>query len=503
MLQTNVLHLKDKRFASVKNTAMKIMTPSIEEEKIMTRQVKLVVLGAGTAGLTALSEAKRYTDDVLLINDGYYGTTCARVGCMPSKALLEVAHAYGRREWLGTVGINDADALTADLPAVMRHVRKLRDRFIAGPIKTAEQLGERSIQGRARFIDANTLEVNGERIQAETVIIATGTRPVLPEAWRALGEQVVTSDNVFDLTAPGKRVGVIGLGPIGVELGQAFAQLGCEVHGFSRANNVAALSDEDVNASLLEALRGQMLISTGVDVTLRQQGDSLLVETQKGSTEVDWVLAALGRQPNIEGLGLENLGVELDRRGVPVFDAATLRVGDLPIYLAGDISGQRPLMHEAADEGRIAAYYALHPEAECLARRTPLGIVFTEPSAGYAGRTRAQLPDNGIITGGSDFSRQGRALMAGRNAGRAQLYADERDGRLLGAEMVAPDAEHMLHLLAWAIQQQMTVEQILQMPFYHPVVEEGLRGALQAMRRQLSERRNQPDLLLCHEVAVE
>lgn len=466
----------------------------------MTRKVKLVILGAGTAGLTALSEAKRYTDDVLLINDGPYGTTCARVGCMPSKALLEVAHAYGRRHWLGTVGINQTNSLSADLPTIMSHVRELRDRFIAGPIRTAEKLGERSIQGRARFIDANTLEVNGERIAAETVIIATGTRPILPAPWRALGERVVTSDNVFDLVAPGKRVGVVGLGPIGVELGQAFAQLGCEVHGFTRTEDVAALSDADINASLLDVLRGQMTINTGVDVTLRQQGDSLFVETAKGSTEVDWVLAALGRQANVEGMGLENLGVELDRRGVPLFDAATLRVADLSIYIAGDISGLRPLMHEAADEGRIAAYHALHPEAECLARRTPLGIVFTEPNAGHAGLTRAQLPESGIVTGHADFSRQARALMAGRNAGRAQLYADER-GRLLGVEMVAPDAEHMLHLLAWAIQQQLTVEQILQMPLYHPVVEEGLRGALQEIRRQLGERRSQPDLPLCHEAA--
>jgi dihydrolipoamide dehydrogenase len=471
------------------------------KEENMTRQARLVILGAGTAGLTALSEAKRYTDDVLLINDGPYGTTCARVGCMPSKALLEAAHAYARHDWLGTIGISHTEDLAVDMPAIMRHVRQLRDRFIAGPISTAEKLGERSIQGRARFIDANTLEVNGERIQAESVIIATGSRPVLPEAWRSLGEHVVTSDSVFELTAPGKRVGVIGLGPIGVELGQAFAQLGCEVYGFTRGATVAGLSDAKVNTSLLEVLRGQMSISTGVDVRLHQQGNNLVMETQEGTAEVDWVLAALGRQPNVEGLGLENLGLELDRRGLPAFDAATLQVGDLPIYLAGDLSGQRPLLHEAADEGRIAAYHALQLQAECLTRRTPLGIVFTEPGAGYAGLTRAQLPDSGIITGSADFSRQGRALMAGRNAGCMQLYVEESGGRLLGAELVAPDAEHMLHLLAWAIQQKMTVDQILQMPFYHPVVEEGLRSALQAARRQLGKQRNQPDLPLCHEAA--
>nr|WP_298413733.1 dihydrolipoyl dehydrogenase [uncultured Halomonas sp.] len=467
----------------------------------MTRQVKLVILGAGTAGLTALSEARRYTDDVLLINAGPYGTTCARVGCMPSKALLEVAHAYGRRDWLAASGIRGTDTLEADLVTIMAHVRKLRDRFIAGPIDTAESLGERSIHGQPRFLDPTTLEVNGERIQAEMVIIATGTRPVVPETWQALGDRIVTSDDVFELQAPGRRLGVVGLGPIGVELGQAFAQLGCEVHAFTRGSSVAGLSDPEVNASLLEVLKGQMSVTTGADVTLRQGDEGVLMQGGGQKVEVDWVLASLGRQPNVEGLGLENLGVELDKRGVPLFDASTLRIADLPIYITGDVNGLRPLMHEAADEGRIAAYHALHPDAECHRRRTPQGIVFTEPGAGYAGLTGADLPKNGVVSGSVDFSRQGRALMAGRNAGILQVYADERDGRLLGTEMVAPDAEHLLHLLAWSIQQELTVEQLLEMPFYHPVVEEGLRSALQAVRRELGKRRAQPDLPLCHEPA--
>ncbi|WP_311946041.1 FAD-dependent oxidoreductase [Halomonas piscis] len=274
----------------------------------MTRQVKLVILGAGTAGLTALSEARRYTDDVLLINAGPYGTTCARVGCMPSKALLEVAHAYGRRDWLGESGIRGTDTLEADLVTIMAHVRTLRDRFTAGPIDTAESLGERSIHGQPRFLDPTTLEVNGERIEAKSVIIATGTRPNLPEAWRSLGDRVVTSDDVFELEAPGRRLGVVGLGPIGVELGQAFAQLGCEVHGFTRGSSVAGLSDPQVNASLLEVLERQMTVTTEADVSLHQSDTGVMVQGGGKAVEVDWVLASLGRRPNVEGLGLEKLG---------------------------------------------------------------------------------------------------------------------------------------------------------------------------------------------------
>lgn len=469
----------------------------------MTRHARMVILGAGTAGLTALKEAQRYTDDVVLINAGPYGTTCARVGCMPSKALLEVAHAYGRRAWLGDIGVSGTDSLAVDLPAVMAHVRELRDRFIAGPIELARSLDECSIHGRPKFVDPQTVEVNGERIQADTFVIATGTRPVVPAAWQAFGSRVVTSDEVFEMTAFGRRVGVVGLGPIGLELGQAFAQLGCEVHAFTRGPHVAGLNDSEVNASLISVLEEQMSVTTGAEVTLSESGKDIVVEGGSHRAEVDWVLASLGRTPNVDGLGLANLGVELDDRGMPRFDASTLQVGDLPIFIAGDVNRQRALLHEAADEGRIAAYHALHPEAECLARRTPVGIVFTEPGAGFAGQNAQALEEcgRGFVTGSTSFVKQGRALTAGRNAGVLKVHADAHDGRILGTEMAAPDAEHMLHLLAWSIQQGLTLDQMLQMPFYHPTVEEGLRSALQAARRELGTQRKLPDLPLCHDRA--
>ncbi len=463
----------------------------------MARKVRIAILGAGTAGLTALKEAQRYTDEVLLINDGPYGTTCARVGCMPSKALIEVAHAYAQRKWLDGVGVQGTAELEVDLAAVMAHVRTLRDRFTAGAIRLAESPGERSIRGKPRFLDAQTLEVNGERIHADAVIIATGTRPIVPEPWRVAGDRLVTSDTIFEMVSPGHRVGVIGLGPIGVELGQAFAMLGCEVHAFTQGNTIAALSDPDVNASLLDVLGEQMAITTGATVDVRTDTNNMVLDDGTDATHVDWVLASLGRRPNIEGLGLDTLGVALDARGVPQFDPTTLRVAGLPIYLVGDVNGLKPLMHEAADEGRIAAHHALNPQSDCLARRAPMGIVFTEPGAARVGLAHHELPEFSVVTGRSDYSRQARALMAGRNAGLLHLYADARDGRILGAELVAPDAEHLAHLLAWSIQQDMTVNQMLQMPLYHPTVEEGLRAALQEARRELGQKREQPDLPLC------
>jgi dihydrolipoamide dehydrogenase len=466
-------------------------------------RTKLAIIGAGTAGLSALKEAQRVTDDVVLINHGPYGTTCARVGCMPSKALLAPAHALDRRQFMAHAGITGTDRLAADLPAVLTHVRALRDRFVAGPTKLAESLGKRSLRGQARFLDPHTLEVGDQRVEAEAAIIATGSRPVLPGPWKKLGHRVLTSDDVFEQDDLGARVAVVGLGSVGAELGQALAQLGLDVAGFTLTPTVGGLTDPAVSKALVDALRADLPVTTGVEVTLEPIGDTgVRVHAGEATREVDWILASLGRRPNLEGLGLEQLGVALDDHGMPEFDAKSLRVGEHPIYIAGDVNNVRPVLHEAADEGRIAAWHALHPNADCLDRRAPLAVVFTEPNAARVGRTHAELKSEDIVIGAADFSHQGRALIEGRNTGCMRVYADGREGRLLGAELAVPDGAHLAHLLAWAIQQKMTVDQALQMPFYHPVIEEGLRTALQSARRELGQRRKNPDLPLCEAPAA-
>ncbi|MBA1146334.1 dihydrolipoyl dehydrogenase [Ectothiorhodospiraceae bacterium WFHF3C12] len=465
------------------------------------RRTRLVIIGAGTAGLTALKEAQRYTEDVILINDGPLGTTCARVGCMPSKALLAVAHGLDQRGFLADAGVAGTEDLRVDLPRVLAHVRDLRDQFIAGPIKAFESLGAQSIAGRPRFLDANTLEVGGERIETAATVIATGSSPIVPGPWQAFGDRVLTSDTVFEQPDLGARVAVIGLGAIGCELGQGLAQLGLTVHGFNRGTQLAGLSDPDVSEAMAVALGRHMRVHTGADAEVSESPDgALTVSAGDSAVEVDWVLAALGRRPNLRELGLESLPGAMKSSGEPDLDGQTLRLGELPVYIAGDVNGIRPLMHEAADQGRVAAYHALNPEAECLARRAPVAIVFTEPNGARVGAAFKDLPAD-VIRGEADFGKQPRALMAGRNAGRLHVYADAAEGRLLGAEMAVPDGEHLAHMLAWVIQQDLTLDDVLQLPFYHPVTAEGLRAALQHARRQLGQGRTMPDLPLCHEAA--
>ena len=464
----------------------------------MDRKTKLVIIGAGTAGLTALSEARRHTDDVILINDGPYGTTCARTGCMPSKVLLAVAHTYARRGFLAKAGIEGTGQLRPDMPSVMRHVRGLRDRFASGAAKPALSLGDNSIAGAPRFIDANTLEINDARIEADAVIIATGSRPVVPASWKPFMDRIITTENFFEMDEFGDKIAVLGLGPVGVELGQGLAQLGIEVHAFSMDPLIAGLSDPEINSFMIKTLEREINMYIGEPAEIKEAGGGRLAVSAGGkSVEVDRVIASLGRRPNIEGLGLETLGIELRENGMPVFDPESLRLGSLPVFIAGDVSGLRPIMHEASDQGRIAAYNALNPDGECLQRRTPLGIVFTSPNAARAGLPFSALGDRDFVTGKTDFSGQGRALTEQRAEGFIHVYADRQTGKILGAEMAVPDGEHLAHLLAFAIQQDATLDEMLKMPCYHPTVEEGLRSALQAARKQVTAPRSPGDLPLC------
>ncbi len=461
----------------------------------MKRHVRVVILGAGTAGLSAFKEASTVTDDILMVDPGPLGTTCARVGCMPSKALLKLARDVAAARKLAQNGFVATPAGEADGAAILAEVRKLRDGFATGPRATVEKLGKRYLKAAARFVGPDTLDLNGEQVSAGAIIVATGSRPIVPGPWKALGSRLLTSDSLFEQESLPKRLAVVGLGAVGTELGQALAMLGVEVHAFGLDDRIAGLTDPDVNASALEALGRHMHIHTGHTVEPELTDGGVAVRFGEQRITVDAVLAAMGRKPAIDELNLEALGLELNRQGLPDLDPRRLRAGDTPVYFAGDVNGVIPLMHEAADEGRVAAYHALNADAECLTRRIPLAIVFTEPEIARTGLAFSDLPDDALI-GGADFGKLGRAIIMGNVGGLLRVYADS-DGRLLGGEMAVTGAEHLGHQLAWLIQQGVNVTDALLLPYYHPVLEEGLRSALQGVRRKLPEQSRRPDLPLC------
>ncbi len=445
----------------------------------MERRVEVAIIGAGTAGLSAFKEVSRVTQDFVVINGGPHGTTCARVGCMPSKVLIQVANDFHRREILEGEGIRGGHKLSVDPKAVMAHVRSLRDRFVGGVIGgSVRAIGERNIEGYARFLEPGVLEVEGQVIRAQSIIIAAGSRPVLPAPWRSLGDRVVTSDQVFELETLPDTLAVVGLGAIGLELGQAMGRLGVEVTGFDMLQSVGGLTDPDVNAVAIACMEKELKLWLGEAANLEAKGEHTVVSVSQGAVTAQRVLASLGRRPNVDGLGLENIGVRLDERGIPEYDKQTLQVADLPLFIAGDVNADRSILHEASDEGRIAGYNAVRKDRRHFRRRAGLRMAFCEPNLAVVGSSFRELEGQDIAIGQVRFEGQGRSLIMAQNAGILRIYGHRESGKLLGAEMLAPAGEHLAHLLSWAVQQEMTVFDALSMPFYHPVIEEGLRTAL-------------------------
>jgi dihydrolipoamide dehydrogenase len=201
---------------------------------------------------------------------------------------------------------------------------------------------------------------------------------------------------------------------------------------------------------------------------------------------VDYVLVSAGRRPNLARLDPARAAIPLDESGLPAADPATAQVGDLPIFLAGDVSDYRKLLHEAADEGRIAGHNAArYPDVRAFVRRTLLSVVFSDPQIAVIGTPYSRLDPASITIGEVSYDDQGRSRVMGKNRGHVRIYADSERGALLGAEMLGPSVEHTAHLLAWAVQQELTVDGALRMPFYHPVVEEGIRTALRDLAARL------------------
>ena len=444
----------------------------------MVKRVAVAIIGAGSAGLSALSEVRKVTNDFIVIDDGPLGTMCARVGCMPSKALIQVANEYHRSRHLEGRGMHGGKKIRLDIPETLAHVRRLRDRFAGGIVLATKRLGSRLIRGRAAFIGPNMLRVGKKEFFAQRVILATGSHPVVPEEFLPFGPRIVTTDSLFELEDLPSRIGVIGLGPIGLEIGQALSRLGCDVIAFDRSRGVGTLTDPAVNSYACRYFAKEFPIHFDSKVRLKARSTRIDVVAAGQAYARDLIFASLGRRPNLDALNLKATGVSLDERGIPRFDAGTMQLRGVPLYLAGDSSGRRPLLHEAADDGRIAGYNCVHRKIRRFERRAPIAITFSAPNLAMVGKSFAELRRGSFVTGEASFETQARALIMAENYGLLHVYAGSADGKFLGAEMIGPAGEHLAHLMAWALQQGLTVFEMLRMPFYHPVVEEGLRTAL-------------------------
>jgi len=456
----------------------------------------VVIIGAGTAGLSAYRAVIAAGKKAVLVEGGAYGTTCARVGCMPSKLLIAAAEAAHTVQHVAPFGVHIAGAVRIDGREVMDRVKRERDRFVGFVLNDIEKIpAEDKLRGYAKFVAPGVLTIDQHtEVHAQSVVIATGSRPSIPAPFRALGDRLIVNDDVFYWDDLPKRVVVFGPGVIGLELGQALARLGVMVRVFGASGSLGGLSDPAVRQVAKHIFQQEFYLDPDARVLeTKRVGDEVEVryialdKTEK-TERFDFALIATGRKSNLESLDLELAGVQWETGKIPAFNRDTMQIAHWPIFIAGDVNGDVPLLHEAADEGKIAgANAARYPEVQPGLRRAGLGVIFSDPQIALVGQSFAKLLPGEFVTGTVDFKGQGRSRVILKNKGLLHIYADLKTRRFLGAEMIGPSAEHIGHLLAWALQQALTIDRMLEMPFYHPVIEEGVRTALRDAKNKLDQ----------------
>jgi dihydrolipoamide dehydrogenase len=452
----------------------------------------VAIIGAGTAGLAAERAARRAGARTLLIDERFAGTTCATVGCMPSKLLIAAANAAHGARKASVFGIQTSN-VSVDDQAVMSRVRDERDRFVAATLKSIEKLPEGvCIRQRAHFVAPSLLELdNGRKVSAKAVVIATGSRPSIPKPFQLLGDIALTNETVFELTSLPRSLAVIGAGPLGLELAQAMARLGVKTVVFDQSENLAALRDGEVAKALQSVLSNELPIHLGVKLEVKKDDQGARVSWTGASTGVasfQRVLVAAGRPPALHELNLESTGLDKNEHGIPKFDASTLQCGQAPIFLAGDVDALRPVLHEASLEGTIAGRNAASfPKVRKSKRTVPLSIMFTDPPLATVGAAQTDK----MVVGSASYADQGRARVEAHNTGLVRIYADKPSGNLAGATLLGPGMDHIAHLFAWAIERKETADALLRLPIYHPTFEEGLKSALrqicQAVKSNLDD----------------
>lgn len=453
----------------------------------------LIIIGAGTAGISAYTAAKRQTDNLLIINDGPWDTTCARVGCMPSKVLIASANQYHDAKNLSKVGIQAE--LQADLSGVLPRVREYRDRFTSGMQETVDGWkAEHKINGKARFINHNTVEVNGQQYQANAFIIAVGTTPRPNDEWQqAIGDRLLTTDTIFELEQLPSSIAVIGSGAISTELALALNQLGVKTTVFSRGKNIANATSPKIQELINTALQPQLNVlfeTTPESFELKDNQVQVHFnqDDEKKSIAVDYVLNATGRVSLLDGLALDQIDPSYDDiKSLPI-NEYTKQLADRPIFIVGDAHTTTPVQHEASNEGKIAVKNVFsYPEVKQGKDLAPLSIVFSSPEIALVGQSYQQLKDSNVDfeVGFASYESQGRATVLGKNVGGIEVYVDKASQVFLGAEIFVTDGEHLAHLLAWILNQKPTISDILSQPFYHPTLEEGVRTAFRDVKYKL------------------
>ena len=406
----------------------------------MKTDYDLVVIGAGAAGLVAAGMSAILGAKTALIEHHLLGGDCTWTGCVPSKTLLHAARLTHQIRAAARIGIRATPEV--DFPAVMSHVRAIRQQiyYDADAPPNFERLGIEVVSARARFLDPHTLDLTGaapRRITARWIVIATGSRPRLPDS----PADVLTNETIFDLNDLPRRLLVMGAGPIGIEMAQAFRRLGSAVTVNGSSREILPRDDPELATLLRESLERE-----GIQFQLRRKLDP-------APGDYDAILAAIGRTPDIAGLDLPRAGVEATSNGIRV--DRHCRTTARHIYATGDVTGQFQFTHMAEHMSKVAVSNALLHWPRSVDARHAVWCTYTDPEFAQLGAPASK--DSSVFR--FPFRRLDRAITEGETTGVVKVSADRR-GRILGATILGPHAGELISEYALAMKNGLTLSDI-------------------------------------------
>lgn len=445
----------------------------------------LAVIGGGTAGLVASAVSAGIGAKTALVEQHRLGGECLWTGCVPSKALIRSASVLHTLRRAADFGI-EVEGGRADFGRVMERIRSII-RAIE-PHDSPERfrsLGVDVVEGRARFLSPEEAEAGGRRIRARRWLLATGSRTAVPAIPGLEEAGYLTHETVWELRALPESLVVLGAGPIGIELAQAFSRLGSRVTVVGAAAQLLEREDPEIAAVLARQLERE-----GIRVLLRSKATSVRVEAGEkavtvGDTELRAaeILVATGRRPNVEEMGLEALGVEVGERGVKV--DASLRTSASNAWAAGDVAGPYRFTHVADYQARIAAPNALFPLRRKVDYRVVPWCTYTEPEVARVGMTEAEARDAwGDGAGVFRYAHDSldRALCDGEPDGLTKVVLDPK-GRIVGAHVAGPRAGETIHEAVLAVRHRLKLSDLSGMIHVYPTYPEALKRAADAFLR--------------------
>lgn len=418
----------------------------------------LVVIGGGTAGLVTAAGAAGLGAKVALIEKHLLGGDCLNVGCVPSKALIRAARAAAGVREASKFGVRLEGEVRVDFGAVMERMRRLRAEI--SPHDSAARFRELGVDvflGSGRFTGSDTVEVGGQRLRFAKAVIATGARAAAPSIPGLAEVPYLTNETLFSLTELPQRLGIIGAGPIGCEMAQSFARFGSEVFLMESAAGILPREDREAAQIVQTALvrDGVRVLCDGRHLKLSrvQEGVRLQLESAGRGQDltVDRLLVAVGRAPNVEGLGLETVGVSYDKRGVLVNDR--LQTTHPRIYACGDIGSAYQFTHAADFMARVVIQNALfHGRAKASALQIPW-CTYTSPEIAHVGLYEKDARERGmeLDTFTQALNRVDRAILDEETEGFVKVHVRRGTDRILGATVVAAHAGDLISELALAM----------------------------------------------------